>query len=201
MHVGAWGRRRARRSNDTARRRPCTAPAHHLYQRCRGCDFKALARPAASAVRISARYPAATTPCRRRAVSRWSPAAPVRRGRLYARGAADDKGQLFIHLAVLEAWQRAGGGCPVNVKLLLEGEEEIGSPHLPPLLRARARELACDVVVVSDTHMLGPRTPSITAGLRGICCCEIVVSSRTQVEGRRGPRRSRRALHADGRAV
>lgn len=99
----------------------------------------------------------------------------VRRGRLYARGAADDKGQLFIHLAVLEAWQRAGGGCPVNVKVLFEGEEEIGSPHLPALLRARARALACDVVLVSDTHMLGPRTPSITAGLRGICCCEIIV--------------------------
>lgn len=101
----------------------------------------------------------------------------VRRGRLYARGAADDKGQLFIHLAVIEAWQRAGGGCPVNVKVLLEGEEEIGSPHLPPLLRARARALACDLVLVSDTHMLGARTPSITAGLRGICCAEIVVQT------------------------
>lgn len=106
------------------------------------------------------------------------PFAPsIRDGKIYARGAADDKGQLFIHLKVLEAYRRVRGAAPINVKLLLEGEEEVGSPHLAPFLRRHAEQLACDVVIVSDTHMQGLDAPSITVGLRGLAC--VMVSVRT----------------------
>jgi acetylornithine deacetylase/succinyl-diaminopimelate desuccinylase-like protein len=99
----------------------------------------------------------------------------IRDGRLYARGAADDKGQLFIHLKVLEAFLRVRGRLPLNVRLLIEGEEEIGSPNLSPFLERHAPDLACDVVVVSDTHMQGIDHPSITTGLRGLACAELRV--------------------------
>ncbi|MCB9556190.1 MAG: dipeptidase [Deltaproteobacteria bacterium] len=99
----------------------------------------------------------------------------LRDGKLYARGAADDKGQVFIYLKVLEAFHQVRGGCPVNVKVLIEGEEEIGSPNLVPFLKAHKKELACDVVLVSDTHMMGYDTPSITVGLRGLTSVEVTV--------------------------
>ncbi len=96
----------------------------------------------------------------------------VRNGRIYARGAADDKGQLFGHLKAFE-WMHQNGVLPCNVKFVFEGEEEIGSPHLARFLAANHERLACDVVLVSDTSMLSLQTPSITVGLRGLSYFEI----------------------------
>jgi acetylornithine deacetylase/succinyl-diaminopimelate desuccinylase-like protein len=99
----------------------------------------------------------------------------VKGSKIFARGAADDKGQLFIYFKVLEAFSEVQGGVPLNVKLLIEGEEEVGSPSLVPFIKAHKKELACDAVLVSDTHMHGIKTPSITTGLRGLTCFEISV--------------------------
>ena len=101
----------------------------------------------------------------------------VREGRLYARGAADDKGQLWIHLAALEAWLTTRGTLPINVVLLIEGEEEIGSPSLAGFLAAHQRDLAPDYVVISDTIMFGPGVPSILASMRGLAYFELTVRS------------------------
>ncbi len=99
----------------------------------------------------------------------------VRDGRLFARGANDDKGQVHMHVKALEARLRTGLGMPVNVKLVIEGEEEIGSVHLEAFLREFSQKLACDAVVISDTGMLGPDIPSIGTGLRGLAYLEVVV--------------------------
>jgi len=99
----------------------------------------------------------------------------VREGCIYARGAADDKGQLFAHLMAIEAWQRAGGGLPVNIKLLIEGEEEIGSPDLEPFIAANAGRLAADAVVISDSEFFADGVPSITYGLRGLAYVELTL--------------------------
>lgn len=97
----------------------------------------------------------------------------IRDGSITARGASDDKGQVMLHLAALEAWRRAGGGLPVNVKVLLEGEEEIGSPHMEPFVRAHAAELAADAAVISDSAFLAEGLPSITYALRGLAYVEL----------------------------
>lgn len=99
----------------------------------------------------------------------------VRDGRLYARGASDDKGQLIMHLQALEALLRTRGRLPVNVKLLIEGEEEIGSPSLDPFVRQSREMLAADAVVISDTSMFAEGMPTICVGLRGIACLEVHV--------------------------
>ena len=99
----------------------------------------------------------------------------VRDGKLFARGASDDKGQVIIHVNALEAHLRASGDCPVNVKFVIEGEEEIGSAHLEPFLREHLKRLACDAVVVSDTAMFAKGVPSICYGLRGLTYLEIAV--------------------------
>ena len=96
----------------------------------------------------------------------------VRGGRLYARGASDDKGQVIIHVNALEAHLQ-NGTCPVNVKFLIEGEEEIGSPNLVPFVRKNKKKLACDCVVVSDTAMFAKGRPSICYGLRGLAYLEV----------------------------
>ena len=98
-----------------------------------------------------------------------------RDGRLYARGAVDDKGQVHLHIKALEARLRSGVGLPVNVKLVIEGEEEVGSPNLADFLAANAERLACDIVVVSDTGMMAPSVPTIATGLRGIAYLEVHV--------------------------
>ncbi|MGH7177126.1 MAG: M20/M25/M40 family metallo-hydrolase, partial [Tepidisphaeraceae bacterium] len=111
-------------------------------------------------------------------LSRWTtpPFEPaIRDGRLFARGVADDKGQFFAHVLACAAWKRVGN-CPVNVKLLCEGEEEIGSPNLAELLQQRKKELACDVVVVSDSPLWKPARPAISLGTRGITGLEILVT-------------------------
>lgn len=104
------------------------------------------------------------------------PFEPAQRdGKLYARGAADDKGQVYFHLLGLRAHLAATGrSAPaVNLKLIIEGEEESGSPNFPALLRARAERLACDVVVVSDTGMWDRDTPTSCTGMRGLIACQV----------------------------
>jgi acetylornithine deacetylase/succinyl-diaminopimelate desuccinylase-like protein len=97
----------------------------------------------------------------------------IRDGRLHARGAADDKGQVHIHLKALDAYRATHGELPVNLKFMFEGEEEIGSPNLEPFLHDHADRLACDAVVISDTPMLAPDLPTICVGLRGLVYMEI----------------------------
>lgn len=98
-----------------------------------------------------------------------------REGRLYARGAIDDKGQVHLHIKALEARLASGAGLPVNVKLVIEGEEEVGSTHLAAFLDENADRLACDAVVVSDTGMIAPDTPTVAVGLRGLAYLEVHV--------------------------
>jgi acetylornithine deacetylase/succinyl-diaminopimelate desuccinylase-like protein len=94
---------------------------------------------------------------------------------LYARGASDDKGQLFIHIKAIESYLRTVGRLPINIKIWLEGEEEINSPNLTAFLNREAARLQADAVLVSDTEMLAPGKPSIIYGLRGNLSCELEV--------------------------
>ena len=98
----------------------------------------------------------------------------VRDGALYARGAVDDKGQVWLHLKAFEAW-RGVGGPPVNVKMIFEGEEEIGSVNLGAFLEKERARLAADVVVVSDSPMFAKGVPSICYGLRGLAYMQVDV--------------------------
>ena len=99
----------------------------------------------------------------------------VRDGRLYARGSVDDKGQLFLHLKALEAHLAVRGTLPVNVVVLAEGEEEVGSEHLEAFVREQAERLRCDAVVISDSAMFAPGVPSILSSLRGMAYLQIDV--------------------------
>ncbi|QXD16753.1 dipeptidase [Rhodocaloribacter litoris] len=100
----------------------------------------------------------------------------IRDGVIYARGACDDKGQLFMHLKAAEAYLATGEGPPVNLKFLLEGEEESGSEHLPGFIEAHHERLAADIVLISDTDLFGPGIPSITYGLRGLAYLEVTLT-------------------------
>jgi acetylornithine deacetylase/succinyl-diaminopimelate desuccinylase-like protein len=97
----------------------------------------------------------------------------VRDNELFARGATDDKGQLFMHLKALEAYLRQDGRLPINVRAIFEGEEEVGSPNLDQFIREHKDELACDVVVISDSPMFDKGVPSICYGLRGLSYFQI----------------------------
>jgi len=99
----------------------------------------------------------------------------VRNGKIYGRGTCDDKGQLYIHLKAIQAILETEGELPVNIKFILEGEEEIGSPSLTPFLKEHRELLSCDMVLISDTAMFAEDTPSITYGLRGLAYMEIEV--------------------------
>ncbi len=99
----------------------------------------------------------------------------IKEGWLVGRGASDDKGQFHAHLKAAESYLATGGRLPVNLKILLEGEEETGSEHLPGFLEDHADMLACDVLVVSDSSMVDVGKPAICYGLRGICYLEIRV--------------------------
>ncbi|MNB70501.1 Succinyl-diaminopimelate desuccinylase [compost metagenome] len=101
----------------------------------------------------------------------------IRDGKLYARGATDDKGQVFLHIKALEAVLKTEGTLPVNVKLCIEGEEEIGSVHLTDFLEANKELLAADAVLVSDTSLLERGRPAICTGLRGLCSLEVDVTT------------------------
>lgn len=102
--------------------------------------------------------------------------ANVRDGEIYARGAADDKGQVFMHFKALEAHLKQTGRLPVNIKVIIEGEEEVGSRHLDDFVEANKERLAADVVVISDTSMFDRGVPSICYGLRGLAYFQIDVT-------------------------
>jgi acetylornithine deacetylase/succinyl-diaminopimelate desuccinylase-like protein len=104
----------------------------------------------------------------------------VRGGDIYGRGACDDKGQMFAHVKALEAYLQTQGALPVNVKLLFEGEEEIGSPHIKPFIARNKRALSADVAVMSDTRILAPDRPAITYALRGGLSLELEVRGSRQ---------------------
>jgi acetylornithine deacetylase/succinyl-diaminopimelate desuccinylase-like protein len=94
---------------------------------------------------------------------------------IYARGAVDDKGQVWAHIEALAAWHRAGG-APVNVTLIIEGEEEIGSKNLAGFMQEHRDALQADIAVISDTSQFARGLPAITYGLRGLCYAEITIT-------------------------
>src|SRR5262249_23083828 len=101
--------------------------------------------------------------------------ATVRDGEIYARGSADDKGQVLMHIKAIEAHIKKGGQLPLNLKFFIEGEEEVGSVHLDDFVRAHKNDLASDVVVISDSPMFDRGIPSICYGLRGLTYFQIDV--------------------------
>ena len=102
------------------------------------------------------------------------PFEPVIKGdKIFARGSTDNKGQILAHILGVESVLKERGDLPVNLIVLVEGEEEIGSPHLEAFLREHKSALQADVVAISDTGMAAPGVPTFTYGLRGILCLEI----------------------------
>ena len=99
----------------------------------------------------------------------------VKNGDLYARGSCDDKGQLFMHVKAAESFFKGSKSLPLNVKYIFEGEEEVGSAHLPQFLKDNRELLKADVAVVSDTALFGSGVPSITYGLRGLAYVEVML--------------------------
>lgn len=95
---------------------------------------------------------------------------------LYARGSSDDKGQVYMQLIAAEAWIKTHGSLPINLKFIIEGEEEIGSPHLTAFIEAHHDLLQADMAVISDTPMFDDDVPSICYGLRGLAAFEISVT-------------------------
>jgi len=104
----------------------------------------------------------------------------VRDGRIYARGSVDDKGQLFLHIKSLEAYLAVRGSLPINVLLLAEGEEEVGSVNLANFVEAKKDLLRCDAVVISDSAMFAPGLPSVLSSLRGLAYFQIDVQGPAQ---------------------
>ncbi|MEO4053940.1 dipeptidase [Solibacillus sp. CAU 1738] len=104
------------------------------------------------------------------------PFAPeIRDNKLYARGSSDDKGQVFMHLKTIEALFATEGTLPVNVKFIIEGEEEIGSPNLPAYVEENKEKLAADLILISDTGLYAPGKPAVCYGLRGLTGVQIDV--------------------------
>ncbi len=100
----------------------------------------------------------------------------IRNGKIYARGATDDKGQIYMHVKSVEAFLKTKGKLPVNVKFIIEGEEEIGSNNLEEFVKKNTKLLKCDTVLISDTALYAPGVPTITLGLRGIAYMEVEVT-------------------------
>ncbi len=94
---------------------------------------------------------------------------------LFGRGTTDDKGQLYVHIAAVEAYLKTTGRLPVNVKFMLEGEEEIGSPNIADFLQTHLDLLQADTALISDTHILDPQTPVIITGVRGLVYMEVTL--------------------------
>src|SRR5271165_2938443 len=104
----------------------------------------------------------------------------VRDGNLFGRGTADDKGQVHIHLKALEALLKTSGALPLNVKVMIEGEEEVGSVSLWDFVQKNRERLKADALVVSDTSMLAKGVPSITYGLRGLNYYQVEITGPAQ---------------------
>jgi acetylornithine deacetylase/succinyl-diaminopimelate desuccinylase-like protein len=102
--------------------------------------------------------------------------ATIRDGNLYARGSTDDKGQIFAHFKALEAYMKNAGGLPMNVKIIVEGEEEIGSEHLDDFVKQHKDLLKADLVLISDSDMFAKGVPSVCYALRGLAYMEIEVT-------------------------
>jgi len=100
----------------------------------------------------------------------------IKDGKIYARGATDDKGQVFMHFKSVESFFRTVGSPPLNIKFLIEGEEEIGSEHLEPFINNNLELLKCDAVLISDTSLYAPGIPTLTYGLRGLAYMEVEVT-------------------------
>ena len=100
----------------------------------------------------------------------------IKDGKIYARGATDDKGQMFMHIKSVEAFMKTKGSLPLNVKFIIEGEEEIGSGNLEEFVGKNQELLKCDSVLISDTSLYGPGIPTLTYGLRGLCYMEVEVT-------------------------
>jgi acetylornithine deacetylase/succinyl-diaminopimelate desuccinylase-like protein len=100
----------------------------------------------------------------------------LKNGYVYARGATDNKGQILAHILGLQETIAERGNLPVNLHLIIEGEEEIGSGSLPGFLKENRASLGCDVAVVSDTGMIARATPTLSYGLRGVTACEVKVT-------------------------
>lgn len=100
----------------------------------------------------------------------------LRNGNLYARGSADDKGQVYVHLKAVERLMKEGGGkLPINVRFLIEGEEEVGGEGIEEYVKVHPDELKCDSVLISDSSMFAEGLPAISVGLRGMVYTEITV--------------------------
>jgi acetylornithine deacetylase/succinyl-diaminopimelate desuccinylase-like protein len=100
----------------------------------------------------------------------------IKEGWLYCRGAADNKGQVLLYVRAAQAWLQTARKLPINLKLLIEGEEEIGSPTLAPFVVKNKDMLKCDGVLISDTALFEDGWPTITTGTRGICYKEVRLS-------------------------
>ena len=112
-------------------------------------------------------------------------------GAIFSRGACDDKGQMFMHIKAFEILNN-NGGFPCNIKIMIEGEEEIGSDNLEIFIEKNKRKLECDIILVSDTGMIDKKTPSITIGLRGMTYMEIELT---------GPNRDLHSGHYGGSVI
>jgi acetylornithine deacetylase/succinyl-diaminopimelate desuccinylase-like protein len=99
----------------------------------------------------------------------------IKDGKIYARGATDDKGQMYMHIKTVEAFMKTEGTLPLNVKFIIEGEEEIGSGNLEEFVNKNQELLKCNAVLISDTSLYGPGIPTLTYGLRGLCYMEVEV--------------------------
>ena len=116
-------------------------------------------------------------------MSLWNtePFAPtIKDGSIFARGSADDKGQVFTHMLAAEAWMKIAKKLPIRVKFLIEGEEEISSPNLAPVIKQHRDRLRCDYVVLSDTAKWDENTPAITYGTKGLVYKEIFITGPKQ---------------------
>src|SRR5205085_325731 len=101
----------------------------------------------------------------------------LKNGYVFARGATDNKGQILSHIIGIQETLEKNGDLPVNVDLVVEGEEEVGSQNLGKFLTDNRDALKCDVVVVSDTGMIAPGTPTLSYGLRGVAALEVKVTA------------------------
>jgi acetylornithine deacetylase/succinyl-diaminopimelate desuccinylase-like protein len=99
----------------------------------------------------------------------------IKEDKIYARGAADDKGQMYMHIKAAEALLQSGE-LECNIKMMIEGEEEVGSDNLEPFIRENKAKLSCDVILISDTSIISNEHPSITVGLRGLSYIELEVT-------------------------